>query len=240
MACIKCFLFFLIGTFNLRAQQVDKSYLLGLFNPERDARFEKIPPEYSSGSGNGAYLRKETLQAFSNMRKAAKKDGVLLIIVSATRNFERQKAIWENKWNGNTLVEGKNLSLLKDSLEKAKIIMRFSAMPGTSRHHWGTDIDLNNVEDYYFDTPEGKGVYKWLVANASKFGFCQPYTSKIATQRTGYEEEKWHWSYLPLSSILLNQYVSSISGKDVKGFQGSTSFTSLKVMTHYVEGVSCK
>ena len=34
------------------------------------------------------------------MAEAAKKEGVILTIISATRNFESQKRIWENKWNG--------------------------------------------------------------------------------------------------------------------------------------------
>ncbi len=39
-----------------------------------------------------------------------------------------------------------------------------------------------------------------LTANAAKFGFCQPYNVK--TDRKGYNEEKWHWSFMPLSKFL--------------------------------------
>jgi zinc D-Ala-D-Ala carboxypeptidase len=225
---------------DLRAQRVDKNYLLGRFNPEADNRFEKIPAEYSSGSAKGGYLRKEVLQAFGKMREAAKNEGVTLTIVSATRNFQRQKSIWESKWTGKTWVEGQDLSLINDSTARGKIILRFSAMPGTSRHHWGTDMDLNNLEDAYFQTLEGKKVYAWLIANAPKFGFCQPYTSKLNSNRTGYEEEKWHWSYFPLSSEFLKQYVKSISVKDLNGFKGGTSAEAIEVIKRYVAGVSCK
>ncbi len=225
---------------DLRAQRVDKNYLLGRFNPETDGRFEKIPAEYSPGSANGGYLRKEVLQAFAKMRQAAKNDGVTLTIVSATRNFQRQKSIWESKWTGKTLVEGQDVSRINDSAARAKIILRFSAMPGTSRHHWGTDMDLNDLEDAYFQTQEGKKVYAWLIANAPRFGFCQPYTSKLNSNRTGYEEEKWHWSYLPLSSELLKQYVQSVDANDLNGFKGSTTAEAIEVIKRYVAGVSCK
>lgn len=232
---VVCFLFEVAAS-----QSITKDYLLGRFNPEADNRFEKIPAEYTSSSANGGYLRKEVLQAFGTMRQAAKNEGVTLTIVSATRNFQRQKSIWESKWTGKTLVEGQDVSQINDSAARAKIILRFSAMPGTSRHHWGTDMDLNDLEDVYFQTPEGKKVYAWLIANAPKFGFCQPYSSKLNSNRTGYEEEKWHWSYLPLSSELLKQYVKSISVEDLNGFKGNTSAKKVNVIKSYVEGVNCK
>ncbi len=233
-------LVFLSMISDLRAQPVDKNYLLGRFNPEADNRFEKIPAEYTSSSANGGYLRKEVLQAFGKMRQAAKNEGVTLTIVSATRNFQRQKSIWESKWTGKTLVEGQDVSQINDSAARAKIILRFSAMPGTSRHHWGTDMDLNDLEDAYFQTPEGKKVYAWLIANAPRFGFCQPYTSKLNANRTGYEEEKWHWSYLPLSSELLKQYVKSISVEDLNGFRGLSAARAIRIIEDYVVGVGCK
>jgi LAS superfamily LD-carboxypeptidase LdcB len=112
-------------------------------------------------------------------------------------------------------------------------------MPGTSRHHWGTDIDLNSLENSYFEVGEGLKVYQWLLQHAHEFGFCQPYTSK-ATGRTGYEEEKWHWSYTPLSVPLLQQYMNTITLEDISGFQGSETAAQLDVINTYVAGVHCK
>ncbi|MFM9004881.1 MAG: D-alanyl-D-alanine carboxypeptidase family protein [Flavobacteriales bacterium] len=43
--------------------------------------------------------------------------------------------------------------------------MKFSSMPGTSRHHWGTDIDLNSVEPSYFLSGKGLLIYQWLSAH---------------------------------------------------------------------------
>jgi zinc D-Ala-D-Ala carboxypeptidase len=58
--------------------------------------------------------------------------------------------------------------------------------------------------------------------------------------RTGYEEEKWHWSYLPLSGEFLDQYVKQVTYADIKGFAGSEVAKSMQVITRYVEGVACK
>ena len=218
---------------------VDKNYLLGRFSPARDSRFIKLDSSVAKGSALNAYLRMETFEAFQKMSEAAKKEGVHLVIISATRNFDSQKKIWESKWNGKTKVEGKDLTTISDLNERARLIMRYSSMPGTSRHHWGTDMDLNSLDNNYFEKGDGKKVYDWLIAHASEYGFCQPYTSK-ATGRTGYEEEKWHWSYLPLSKIFLEQYLKEISYDDINGFAGSETAKSIGSIENYVSGVSCK
>jgi len=111
-------------------------------------------------------------------------------------------------------------------------------MPGTSRHHWGTDIDINDTEEEYFDTKVGKKVYQWLSTHASEYGFCQPYTSK-ESGRTGYEEEKWHWSYAPLSNSFLEEYKKLIQYEDINDFRGSETAKSLFVIQNYVDGVAC-
>ena len=93
-------------------------------------------------------------------------------------------------------------------------------MPTTSRHHWGTDIDLNSLSNSYFEQGKGKKEYEWLIENANKYGFYQVYTSK-ENGRTGYNLEKWHWSYLPLASEYLKFYNANITYKDISGFKGS-------------------
>jgi LAS superfamily LD-carboxypeptidase LdcB len=225
--------------FLLQAQTVDKNYLLGKFDPSTHQQFVRISDQHAQGSAKGAYLRKETYDAFLKMSDAAKKDGVKLVIISATRNFESQKRIWENKWEGRTLVEGKNLTTIKDKNERARLILLYSSMPSTSRHHWGTDMDLNALENKFFESGEGLKIYQWLVTHASQYGFCQPYTSK-SQGRTGYEEEKWHWSYLPLSGQFLSDYASVVTYQDIKGFAGSEVASSLAVIKNYVNGVACK
>lgn len=216
-----------------------KNYLLGKFEPSEDHRFVKIDSPRWGGDAGKYYLRKEAYEAFKKMADQAAKEGVHLFIISATRNFEKQKKIWENKWTGRTLVKGKDLSKEKDLALRARTILLYSSMPGTSRHHWGTDIDLNSLENEYFATKEGLKIYRWLCEKAPAFGFCQPYTSK-ADGRKGYEEEKWHWSYLPSASLFLKEYKRLITCSDISGFQGCEMAKPLRVIDDYVQGVGCK
>ena len=233
------FVILFFGVIAIHAQTPDKNYLLGKFDPATHPQFSKLSDEYAQGSAKGAYLRTETYDAFIKMSEAAKKDGVELIIISATRNFDSQKRIWENKWEGRTMVEGKNLTTVKDLKERARLILLYSSMPTTSRHHWGTDMDLNSLDNSFFESGDGLKIHQWLTAHAADYGFCQPYTSKTGG-RTGYEEEKWHWSYLPLSGVFLEAYKKQVRYSDIKGFAGSEVAKSMEVIRKYVEGVSCK
>lgn len=219
-------------------EPVDKNYLLGKFKPEQDPRFSRLQDEHTSGTARGGFLRKETYDAFLDMEKAAKKEGIRLVIISATRSFESQKRIWENKWNGRVIVEGRNLDTVTNRVERARIILRYSSMPGSSRHHWGTDMDLNSLDNDYFGSGEGLKTYQWLKVHASGFGFCQPFTSK-ENGRTGYEEEKWHWSFSPLSKEFLEQYLKKVSHKDFSGFEGYQTAPEIGVIENYVAGVEC-
>ncbi len=225
----------------IQAQPVDNDYLLGKFEPASHPSFAQLKDAHATGSAKNGYLRKEAYEAFIKMSDAARKEGVVLTIISATRNFEAQKRIWENKWEGRTLVEnGTNLTTVSDPKERARIILLYSSMPGTSRHHWGTDMDLNSLRNSFFDEGDGLKIYTWLTAHAAKFGFCQPYTSKADGKRTGYEEERWHWSYLPLSGVFLEEYKKSITYQDITGFAGSEVAKPMDVIKNYVEGVGCK
>ncbi|MBI1768811.1 MAG: M15 family metallopeptidase [Bacteroidetes bacterium] len=236
---MKFILSFLLLTFSFSQKSVDKNYLLGRFDPSIESGFIQLNAVYAKGNALNRFLRKETFEAFKRMSEAAKKDGVKLIIVSATRNFDYQKKIWEDKWNGKVKVGNKDLTTIADFNERARLILLYSAMPGTSRHHWGTDIDINETETEYFETDEGKKVYQWLTAHANEYGFCQPYTSK-ANGRTGYEEEKWHWSYMPLSKILLAEYKNQIRFEEINGFAGSETANALRIIENYVDGIACR
>lgn len=230
--CILIFLLaFVGGTTQQTDGKVDKSYLLGKFDPSADERFVKPDDRYTAGAARSQYLRREAYEAFVRMAEAAEKDGVKLIIISATRNFETQKSIWERKW--------KDEAAMSNPADRARKILQYSSMPGTSRHHWGTDMDLNSLDNEYFRSGEGLKIYEWLTAHAHKYGFCQPYTSKT-TGRTGYEEEKWHWSYTPLSVPFLNQYLNTVTISDITGFQGSETAAGIDVIKNYVAGVSCR
>ena len=197
--------------------------LMGNINPARHKGFSKLPPALSAQGEH--YLRKEAAKAFEAMATAAAKEGLSLKSVSATRNFSRQKSIWERKWDA---LEG-------SPGEKARSILTYSSMPGTSRHHWGTDLDINSVEPAYFETEEGQKVYAWLVAHASEHGFFQPYTAHA--QRTGYAEEKWHWSYAPLARRYLFAFNMLVDYSMIHGFDGAETAQEIEILEHYVNGI---
>lgn len=220
---------------------ISKDQLLGKVSPSSDTGFIAVDAKYASVKG--FYLNKKTYQAFVEMWKVANNDGISLKIVSATRTFEQQKKIWEGKFTGSSLYYGKNLAqVYPDVNERAKYILKYSSMPGTSRHHWGTDIDINSVQLNYFQSETGKKTYDWLKANASKFGFCQPYTAMDSLRPVGYSEEKWHWSYMPLSALYLQAYNKTITSNDINGFKGSETAKALGILKNYVNSInpSCK
>jgi len=174
-------------------------------------------------------LDSQVYKAFVLMADSAKKSGIDLYILSGYRSFYSQKSIWERKWE-------KNSSTMDDA-ENAKHILRYSSMPGISRHHWGTDIDLNSLNSEYFKSGEGAQVYQWLNDNADHFGFFQPYTSKDEG-RTGFETEEWHWSFYPLSRGYLDCYLQNDSIEDlITGFNGAQFYGLHNIKKRYVEGI---
>jgi LAS superfamily LD-carboxypeptidase LdcB len=209
--------------------------LLGQFEPEVHPDFVKFPID--STESRPFYLRRAAAEKLLEMMADAKAAGIDIKVVSATRTFNQQRRIWEAKWIGSQLVDGVNLEeTLQDPVKRAREILRYSSMPGTSRHHWGTDVDLNELNNAWFKKGEGKQLYEWLISNASKYGYCQPYTSK-KSGRAGYEEERWHWSYKPLSAEFLQLYKDSIQHSDLVGFKGALTTKKVKVIADYVLGI---
>jgi D-alanyl-D-alanine carboxypeptidase len=225
---------------NLRSAEepaFDLAYLMGKFEPTEHPDFAEIPQQYADQAGR--YLRKEVLEAYIEMYEAAKADGIQLVIRSAVRNFDYQKGIWERKWTGARLVDGMDLSqAMPDPVERAKKILTYSSMPGTSRHHWGTDIDLNDFENSYFESGNGLKVYEWLVANAGNFGFCQVYSEKGSDRPHGYNLEKWHWSYLPVARQLTELAARELTDEMITGFAGAEAAVPIGVVEKYVLGIN--
>ena len=217
--------------------QDKKNYLLGKFNPLQRKDFVAIPLKYTMHQ-NKIYLQKETYKAFLKMRTMAKKEGISLKIASATRNFIYQKDLWNKKWTGKTLVDTKNLKqTIPDELARFKKILEYSAVPGTSRHHWGTDIDINNAVPEYFDSEKGKKEYNWLIKNAPTFGFCQTYNER-EKRVNGYNEEKWHWSYLPIAKELTQDYKNNITKNDINNFNGDQYIEKIDLINDYVLNIN--
>jgi LAS superfamily LD-carboxypeptidase LdcB len=205
-----------------------ENYLMGKFNPAKQNSFIKVPGRYANREGY--YLRKSAFEAFKKMHEAARKDGVKLIIRSATRNFDYQKGIWERKWR----AQKKSRS----SVDKALNILQLSSMPSTSRHHWGTEVDLNAFSNDWFTHDQGLKLFKWMEKNAAKYGFHRPYTKKDQSRPNGYNEEKWHWSYTPLSIPMLRDASLILNDSKITGFSGSEIASKIGVVKNYILGVS--
>ncbi|WP_422103963.1 M15 family metallopeptidase [Winogradskyella sp.] len=206
---------------------ITNALVLGRFDYKNDSSFVKVNAEHTQKT---IYLNREVYQAFLQMLEAAKQDDIVFKLISGTRNFKEQKAIWERKW-----TRYKHLN----PEDRALKILEYSSMPGTSRHHWGTDIDLNSLNNSYFNSGKGLKEYQWLISHANRFGFYQVYTDKV-NGRTGYHPEKWHWSYLPLASQYLAFYNAHISEKDINGFKGSELAAQLRIIENYINGISKK
>lgn len=206
---------------------VDINYLLGKFDPATRKDFVAIEKPYSEKPG--MMMRKEAFESFKKMFEAAEKDGITLKIISSERNFDKQKDIWEGKW----ARFAKDAPAAKD---RALKILEYSAMPGASRHHWGTDVDLNDLNNPSFEkNGRFEKAYAWLTVHAHEYGFCQPYT---AGRTAGYREEKWHWSYTPLSKTFLEQYKTHITDARIKGFKGDQTAAEIGILKNYVLGIN--
>ena len=210
-------------------KKIDKNILLGKLDYKKDSNFSIVNTKYSSKT---IYLRNEVLLKFDEMYNAALKEGIKLLIISGTRSFNHQKHIWDRKW-------AKNIMKM-DSISTIKEILKYSSMPSTSRHHWGTDIDLNNLQNSYFEKGEGKKIFDWLVKNAFKYGFHMTYDNQEESKRTGYKMEKWHWSYMPISEQYLLQFNQYIKYEDICSFKGSkfACHEDIDIIKNFVNGIN--
>lgn len=157
--------------------------------------------------GNGYKLKLEAHEAFLSMKNEAQKSGIRLKVVSSYRDFKHQKSIWERKYNRYSSQGLNNEDIIKKIIE-------YSTIPGTSRHHWGTDLDIidanakqpkNLLNPINFKENECFGNFKnWMDANANDFGYYLVYTDE--PDRKGFKYEPWHYSYKPLSANFLSDY----------------------------------
>ena len=162
-------------------------------------------------------IHKEIIKPFNLLKAAAEKQGFDLRIVSGFRSYERQLLIWNEKASGKREVldyHGQPLDFHSLSeAQKVFAILRWSALPGCSRHHWGTDIDVWDaaaVPDKYqpqlitAEYDEGGPfceLSKWLRINSINFNFNTPYS----IDNGGVAIEPWHLSYTPIAEKLENE-----------------------------------
>ena len=205
-----CILMLLLANKLMQTQEINTEILIGI----DDSRIVS----------DTIHLEKETYSAFIKMKDAAEKDGIIIKLVSGFRDFYRQQMIWNNKYKKFT----NEFSL--DGPTAIKEIIRFSTIPGTSRHHWGTEIDIidknfENEKDLLISKKyEEGGIFnslkKWMDKNSKRFGFYIVYDDD--SNRPGFEYEPWHYTYKPVSDLYQREFLklnlkSIISKTKVEG-----------------------
>jgi LAS superfamily LD-carboxypeptidase LdcB len=160
-------------------------------------------------------LHCDALLALQAMRLAALGDGIDMLPVSSFRDFARQLEIWNAKYSGERALRGRDNRILDSAAlspaERVAAILVWSALPGASRHHWGSDCDLIDrrtapqagpIELLSEDFAAGgryAALNDWLEARAADFGFFRPYDR----DRGGVQPEPWHLSYAPVAAPAL-------------------------------------
>ncbi|MHA2937811.1 M15 family metallopeptidase [Vibrio sp. RC27] len=155
-------------------------------------------------------------QDLGRLIHAADKAGFNCSIASGFRDFGRQASIWNRKCTGELPVLDKQSRPLDISLlsqhQLVDAILRWSALPGASRHHWGTDFDVYcktslgihnlKLEPWEYQTGHQAKFFVWLECNLEQFGFFLPYRKELG----GVSIEPWHISHRKTATNCLNQF----------------------------------
>lgn len=190
------FIAFFIG-FSIQAQvgiQISQDDLIGKSSPEIvKGKDYRVLPEVSA--------------ALDRMKDDARKAGFDICVISSYRNYNYQNKLWERKFKAN---QAKGMT----DEENIQSIVEYSTIPGTSRHHWGTDIDIidmshgipiDPLNEKHFNPGGQMHKFKlWLDENAHKYGFYLVYTKD--DNRKGFKYEPWHFTYKPISDQMMEKY----------------------------------
>lgn len=162
----------------------------------------------------GALVHRDVVEPFSRLQAGAETAGFDLRILSCFRGFDRQRSIWNRKVRGELAVLNSNAERIDiEQLSPEELvyaILRWSALPGASRHHWGTDIDVYDERarpagyeiELVPEEVEAGGMFaplhEWLderIAAGTAHGFFRPYDRN----RGGVAPERWHLSHAPVA-----------------------------------------
>jgi len=171
--------------------------------------------DHLSSLSCGQMIHKEMEKPLAALQDSAAVHGYNITVASGYRSLERQLTIWNAKYSGIRPVYDMQQNVIDmdnlDSWEKVQAILKYSALPGASRHHWGTDFDFydKNAVDEKYElqlSPEeylGYGPFyrstNWLHTHSTEFGFYFPYQGN----KTGVAQEPWHLSYFPIANRFL-------------------------------------
>jgi LAS superfamily LD-carboxypeptidase LdcB len=161
---------------------------------------------------SGKLVHKDMLMNLIELRDEGRLQGFEMAITSSFRGFEAQLKIWNAKARGERDILNSNGQKLNFAdLSKKQLvhaILRWSALPGASRHHWGSDFDvydLNAMPEGYKvqlipEETEGDGLFApmhdWLDEALSNYDFYRPYSQ----DNGGIAPERWHLSFAPISN----------------------------------------
>ena len=174
-------------------------------------------------------LHEAAVAPFLAMREAARRAGFELAVASSFRDFERQRQIWNAKYRGERrALDRRGRPVAIQSLtpaERVETILLWSALPGASRHHWGTDIDVVDgrvlaagyrakleVAEYRRGGAFA-AVHGWLENNMRRYGFFRPYTRR----GSGVQPEPWHLSYAPVARRSLARMTTRLLAEAIEG-----------------------
>jgi len=156
-------------------------------------------------------LHSQVIAPFASLRRAAALEGFDIVAASGFRDFARQLAIWNGKFRGTIPLHDASGRPLEASrlapAQRIDAILTWSALPGASRHHWGTDLDLIDrraiptdyrvrlVADEFVAPGPFAPLAAWLERHALRFGFFRPYRGIVS----GVSAEPWHYSFAPIA-----------------------------------------
>jgi LAS superfamily LD-carboxypeptidase LdcB len=174
-------------------------------------------------------LHAQAARAFIALRASAAADGFDLAVASSFRDFERQLAIWNDKFHARRPLldrQGRPMDRARMSAEETvTAILHWSALPGASRHHWGTEIDVFDrsalsagVTAQLVPAEYGAGgifarLDAWLAQHAESHGFHRPYDC----DRGGVQPEPWHLSYAPVAGAALSALTVEVLAQALRG-----------------------
>lgn len=198
-------------------------------------------------------LHRAVVKPFLRMRAAAVKAGIDLAPASSFRDFDRQVGIWNGKWTGARPMldrDGRPIdAAMLTPAKRVDAILMWSAAPGTSRHHWGTDLDVYDraavaadyqvqlvPEEYAPGGPFAR-LTSWLDENMHRYGFYRPY----ATFRGGVQPEPWHLSHAPTAREAAKRLRVTTLARAIEGSQVAGAGALLKklptIYSRYVRAI---
>ena len=138
-----------------------------------------VKNNYYNISRNDLSLREDVEAKLVEMAKAARKDGITLLVSSSYRSYEYQKALFQ-RW------------VKIDGLEEAE---RESAREGTSQHQLGVAIDFGSIDSSFINTSQGK----WLNNHSEEYGWSLSFPREYE-DITGFKWECWHFRYIGVNA----------------------------------------